>query len=106
LEVDGRWEEGAFVDRDRAAAIWRGAIVNANRQAPRPKQEIIWVPGPWKDPALLEWQGGGRFDLRVFPIPRRGSRRVLLTYSQQLPKTAGRVAYTYPLAHDPGGSTR
>ena len=29
LEVDGKMEEGAFVDRDRAAAIWRGVIQNA-----------------------------------------------------------------------------
>src|SRR6185503_4590196 len=33
LEVDGRLEEGAFVDRERAARIWRGVI----RQA-TPKQ--------------------------------------------------------------------
>ncbi len=106
LEVDGHWEEGAFVDRERAAAIWRGAIVNANRKAARPKEEIIWVPGPWKDPALLEWQSGGRFELRIFPIPKRGQRRVLIAYTQQLPRAAGTMSYTYPLAHDPGGSTR
>ena len=66
LEVDGRMVEGAFVDRDRAAAIWRGAIVHAAPHAPKPKEEIIWVPGPWRDPALLEWQRGGRFELRIF----------------------------------------
>src|SRR5690606_8566497 len=33
LEVDGKLEEGAFVDRERAAAIWRGSIVNAAPQA-------------------------------------------------------------------------
>ena len=21
----------------------------------RPTEEFIWVPGPWRDPALLEW---------------------------------------------------
>src|SRR6185295_1432988 len=42
LDVDGRLEEGAFVDRDRASAIWRGAIVNAGGK--KPVEEIVWVP--------------------------------------------------------------
>ena len=106
LEVDGRMVEGAFVDRDRAAAIWRGAIVHAAPQAPKPKEEIIWVPGPWRDPALLEWQRGGRFELRIYPIPRHGSRRIVLAYTQTLSPTGGMRRYAYPLAHDPAGSTR
>jgi tetratricopeptide (TPR) repeat protein/Mg-chelatase subunit ChlD len=106
LEVNGHWEEGAFVDRERAAAIWRGAIVNSSKK-PRPvHDEIVWVPGPWRDPALLEWQSGGRFELRIFPIEKRSSRRVRLSYTQKLPVSGGRVRYTYPLAHDPSGSTK
>lgn len=105
LEVDGKLMEGAFVDRDKGAAIWRGVIQNAAPKAPRPREEIIWVPGPWRDPALLEWQRGGRFELRIFPIPKRGSRRVVLTYTQTLEQTAGVRRYTYPLAHDAAGST-
>lgn len=106
LEVDGHWEEGAFVDRDRASAIWRGAIVHATKKPATPRDEIVWVPGPWRDPALLEWQAGGRFELRIFPIPKRGERRVLLTYTQRLEPRGNRVGYTYPLAHDQAGSTR
>ncbi|HMF41549.1 MAG TPA: VIT domain-containing protein [Polyangia bacterium] len=106
LEVDGRMVEGAFVDRDRAAAIWRGAIAHAAPQMPKPKEEIIWVPGPWRDPALLEWQRGGRFELRIFPIPRHGSRRIVLAYTQTLSPAGGMRRYAYPLAHDPAGSTR
>ena len=106
LEVDGRMEEGAFVDRDRAAAIWRGAIVNSSKRRPRRREEIVWVPGPWKDPALLEWQRGGRFELRIFPIPRRGSRRIVLTYTQSIKPTGGVRRYVYPLPHDEAGSTK
>ena len=106
LEVDGRMEEGAFVDRDRAAAIWRGAIAHAAPHMPKPKEEIVWVPGPWKDPALLEWQRGGRFELRIFPIPRHGSRRIVLADTQTLSPAGGMRRYAYPLAHDPAGSTR
>ncbi|MCC6668363.1 MAG: FecR domain-containing protein [Polyangiaceae bacterium] len=107
LEVDGKLEEGAFVDRERAAAIWRGAIVNAAPQIRQQvREEIVWVPGPWRDPALLEWQRGGRFELRIFPIPKRGSRRVILAYTQTIKPTGGVRRYSYPMAHDPSGSTR
>jgi hypothetical protein len=105
LEVDGKLEEGAFLDRDRASAIWRGAIVNAAPQLRREiKDEIVWVPGPWRDPALLEWQRGGRFELRIYPIPRRGSRRVVLAYSQVVKQAAAVRHYSYPLAFDPSGN--
>ncbi len=106
LEVDGKMMEGAFVDRDRGAAIWRGVIQNAAPKAPKPREEIIWVPGPWRDPALLEWQRGGRFELKIFPIPRKGSRRVILTYTQIVEQSAGIRRFTYPLAHDPSGTTK
>ncbi|WP_437277567.1 VIT domain-containing protein [Sorangium sp. So ce375] len=105
LEVDGKLIEGAFVDRDRGAAIWRGVIQNAAPKAPKPREEIIWVPGPWRDPALLEWQRGGRFELRIFPIPKRGSRRVVLTYTQLVEQAGGVRRFTYPLAHDQSGTT-
>jgi len=106
LDVDGKLEEGSFVDRDRAAAIFRGAIVNATPTQPKPLEEIIWVPGPWRDPALLEWQRGGRFELRIFPIPKRGARRVVLAYTEVVKETGGARRYTYPLAADPSGAAR
>ena len=106
LEVDGKLLDGAFVDRDRGAAIWRGVIQNAAPKAPKPREEIVWVPGPWRDPALLEWQRGGRFELRIFPIPKRGSRRVVLTYTQTVDQAAGVRRFTYPLAHDASGTTK
>src|SRR5690606_957429 len=107
LDVDGRMEEGSFVERDRAAAIWRGVIRNAT--APRQRrndEEFIWVPGPWRDPAILEWQRGGQFELRIFPIPAHGERRVILAYTQTVQPQGGRRRYVYPLAHSADGSTR
>lgn len=107
LEVDGKLEEGAFVDRDRAAAIWRGAIVNAAPQMrPQIKDDIVWVPGPWRDPALLEWQRGGRFELKIFPIPKRGQRRIVLAYTEAVRPVGGVRHYSYPLPVDPGGTTK
>ncbi len=97
LEVDGKLVEGAFVEQSKAAKIWKGAIQNATPKAQQPREEIIWVPGPWHDPALLEWKRGGRFELKIFPIPAHGSRRVVLAYTEVVPESAGVRRYTYPL---------
>ncbi|MEO6573307.1 MAG: VIT domain-containing protein, partial [Polyangiaceae bacterium] len=45
LEVDGKLVDGSFVDKAKGAAIFRGAVHNATPDAPKPKEEIIWVPG-------------------------------------------------------------
>jgi hypothetical protein len=109
LDVRGVMEQGAFVDKQRAAAIWRGVIRNAVRPITHrtEQDDLVWVPGPWRDPALLEWQRGGRFELRIFPIPPRGERRVSIAYTQVIaPGADGLRRYVYPLAHDANGSTR
>ena len=105
LDVAGGFEHGAFVDRERAAKIWRGVIDRATPRRERPPLEIIWVPGPWRDPALLEWQRGGRFELRVFPIPAHGARTIKLAYTQVVTPHGRWRQYTYPLAHAADGST-
>ena len=102
LDVDGKMEEGAFVAKSRAAAIWRGVIRNATSRPVTRRDEIIWVPGPWRDPALLEWQQGGRFELRIFPIPRRGARTIQLAYTQILEPQGRERRYVYPLPHRSG----
>ncbi len=102
LEVDGKLVDGEFIDKAKAAAIWRGAIQHAAPQQPRPKEELVWVPGPWHDPALLEWARGGRFELKIFPIPKKGSRRVIIAYTETVAPVSGVRRYTYPL---PQGSS-
>ena len=99
LDVDGKLVEGEFVDASRAQAIWRGVIHNAAPTAPKPREELVWVPGPWRDPALLEWKRGGRFELKIFPIPKRGSRRVVIAYTETVAPSSGVRRYTYPLPH-------
>ena len=106
LDVDKGFEEGAFVDKQRAAKIWKGVIRKATNRKKRPRgNDIIWVPGPWRDPALLEWQRGGRFELRIFPIPKNGSRTIKLAYTQVLPPQGSARRYVYPLAYSKDGST-
>ena len=60
---DRELAQGKLLAADKARSIYEGYV----RQN--------------KDPALLEWQRGGRFELRIFPIPKRGSRRIVLAYT-------------------------
>jgi ferric-dicitrate binding protein FerR (iron transport regulator) len=107
LRVDGRWEHGAVVEREEGEKIWRGVIRQATpKRERRDIIEYIWVPGPWRDPALLTWKQGSQFELRIFPIPAHGERRVRIAYTETLRPTAGGRRYLYPLAKDPTGKAR
>ncbi|MCW5807755.1 MAG: FecR domain-containing protein, partial [Deltaproteobacteria bacterium] len=106
LDVDGGFVDGAFVDKHRAQKIWRGVI---DKAAPKKQEiatsEIIWVEGAWRDPALLDWKRGGRFELRIFPIPAKGSRTIKLAYTQVVTPRGPYRQYVYPLPHSADGST-
>jgi tetratricopeptide (TPR) repeat protein len=98
--------DGAFVDKERGQKIWKGVI---DKATPHPQQlatnEIIWVDGSWRDPALLDWKRGGRFELRVFPIPPKGQRTIKLAYTQVVAPRGEWRQYVYPLPHSKDGST-
>jgi tetratricopeptide (TPR) repeat protein len=90
LYVGNRLEEGEIVERQRARQIFRQIVEDTVRP---------------RDPALLEWVGGRTFQMKIFPIPPRASRRVILGYTQPLAASYGRYRYEYPLASAPGKAT-
>lgn len=49
------------------------------------------------DPGLIEQTAGNRFQLRLYPIPAHGSRRVRLVYRESLPRTAAGWQWRLPL---------
>jgi hypothetical protein len=108
LVVNGKWEHGAIVERSRGDKIWRGVIRHATPKSKRhvPKTEYVWVPGPWHDPALLKWTKGSEFELRIFPIPKKGARTVRIAYTELLKPIPGGRRYVLPLAADPSGKPR
>ncbi len=89
LLVGARWMDAEMLEKNRAARIFR-SIVEAT------------VP---RDPALLHWEHGNIFKLKVFPIPGRGERSIRLSYTQMLPVTGDRMRYRYPLSGAGGGAT-
>ena len=105
LDINGQMVAGAFVDKERGAKIWQGVIAHATPQPLEQKPEIIWVPGRWRDPALLDWKRGGRFELKIFPIPAKGKRTIKIAYTQVVTPRGPWRQYIYPLPHSTDGST-
>ncbi|MEO7331086.1 MAG: AgmX/PglI C-terminal domain-containing protein, partial [Minicystis sp.] len=83
LWVGEQLVEGEIVERGRAERIFKGIVDDSVRP---------------RDPALLEWVRGSEVSLRVFPLPPKGSRKLILAYDQVLDRSEGRARYLYPLA--------
>lgn len=76
MKIGGRWQEGEVVEKQSARNIYDQFLHNN------------------VDPALLQKQAGNRFSAKVFPIPPRGRKELVLSYSQVLD---GHADYRVPL---------
>ena len=79
MYVDGKLTESAVVERMRARRIY---------------EELVYRR---IDPALLEWAGTGRLSLRVYPLPARQDKRLMLAYTQSLPRLYSDWSLSVPL---------
>jgi len=87
LEVNGRVEEGEVLERSRAKKIFRQIVEDSVRP---------------RDPALLEWERGSAFTMKIFPIAPGETRRVYLSYIEPALQLDGAVRYIYPLGGPAG----
>ena len=78
MKIGDAWQEGEVVERQAARRVFEDFL--HQRQ----------------DPALLEHDAGDRFQARVFPIPARGRKQLIVTYSQEL--AGSHADYRLPLA--------
>ncbi|XXY45909.1 AgmX/PglI C-terminal domain-containing protein [Sorangium sp. So ce269] len=76
MKIGQRWQEGEVVERKRAREAYEDFL---HRK---------------QDPALLEQAAGNEVSARVFPIPARGVKEIVLSYSQELGPDA---PFTVPL---------
>ncbi|WP_437679089.1 AgmX/PglI C-terminal domain-containing protein [Sorangium sp. So ce131] len=76
MRIGDRWQEGEVVERQRAREAYEDFL---HRK---------------QDPALLERAAGNEVSARVFPIPARGVKEIVLSYSQELGPDA---PFTVPL---------
>jgi hypothetical protein len=80
MEINGVMMEGEIVEREKARDVYE-SIVDEMR-----------------DPALLEWEEGNWFKLRVFPIEAQAEKRVVIRYTSPLAHGAAGWEYGYALA--------
>ncbi len=76
MKVNERWQEGEVVEKQAARRAYEDFL---HRK---------------QDPALLEQAAGNQFSARVFPIPARGRKELILSYSQEM---RGDEPYAVPL---------
>ncbi len=77
MEINGELMEGELVERHKARRTYE-SIVDA-----------------MQDPALLEWEQGNTFKLRVFPIEPRQEKRIVIRYLSPLRRGAAGLQYVY-----------
>jgi thioredoxin-like negative regulator of GroEL len=66
MKIDGRWQEGEVVELQAARVAYEDFL---HRK---------------QDPALMEREAGNVYSARVFPIPARGDKQLIVSYSQEL----------------------
>ena len=70
MKIGGDWQEAEVVELQAARRAYEDAL--HRRQ----------------DPALLEKNAGNRFSARVFPIPARAVKEIIVSYSEALPSNS------------------
>ena len=70
MKIGDRWQEGEVVERKAAQQAYEDFL--HRRQ----------------DPALLENKAGNQFSARVFPIPPRARKELIISFSQELPSSS------------------
>ncbi len=79
LDINGALREGVVVEKEKGRTTF----------------EAVTRKGV--DPGLLEMTTGNTFRARVYPLPARGSRRVVISYEQELADKGSTDLYTLPL---------
>lgn len=85
MEIEGRLMHGELVEREKARRVY---------------EEIV---DQMLDPALLEWESGQVFKLRVFPIEPHKTKRVVLTFVAPLHRASDGLHFAWR-APDGGGA--
>ena len=79
MYVDGKLMEAGITERQEGREIYE-SIVHRRR-----------------DPALLEWMQGNEFRMRIFPLPARTEKRILLSYTEPLESLYGDYSVRVPI---------
>ena len=81
LDINGKLREGVAVDKAKGQAAFESVVRRG------------------VDPALLEKTVGNNFKLRVYPLPAKGTRKVVIAYEQELSKKDGSYRFILPIEY-------
>jgi len=79
LDLNGKYRDGSIEERNKATAAYNSIV------------------GKRIDPALLQWEGENRYNLRIYPMPAYGSRKITMTIQQMLESRKDFLVYSLPL---------
>lgn len=79
MDVNGKLREGVIVEKAKGRQVFEEVV----------RQQI--------DPGLLEWTKGNTFKSRVYPIPAKGSKQIVIAYEQELINAGNGFLYLLPL---------
>lgn len=86
MEVNGALREGVVVEKAKGRQVFESTV----------RRGI--------DPGLLERVAGNSFKARIYPIPAKGAKRVVIAYEQELPfvslKEGNALRYTLPMGFE------
>lgn len=82
LDVNGKIREGVIVEKEKGRKVYESTI----------RKKI--------DPGLLEWTKGNSFKARIYPVPAKGHKRLIIAYEQELKQEADGFLYLLPLAFE------
>jgi len=82
LDVDGHMVDGVVVEKAKAQRVFETVVRRG------------------VDPGLVEWVKGNTFRTRVYPLPAKGKRTVMVRYLSELEIGERAFAYRLPLAFD------
>ncbi len=81
MDVNGKLREGVIVEKDKGRQVFEETV----------RRNI--------DPGLLEWVSGNSFKARIYPIPAKGTKRIVVAYEEELPAGASGMVYRLPLQY-------
>ncbi len=74
------------------------------KQTARTQYRAQVYVGSTDDPALLEWEGPGRYKAHIYPIRAGSTRRVVIMYTEWLESDRGVRRWRYPMAGGGGAA--
>ncbi len=79
MDVSGKLREGVVVEKAKGRQVFESIV----------REQI--------DPGLLEWTKGNNFRSRVYPIPAKGHKKIVVAYEQELIDGGDAFLYALPL---------